>query len=101
MISERSRAQWVSYVAARLAESTPFGDRDELHRFLVGIHLRGEQLTAPELRELLDLVSADAVERDTLTEFIEGGLALLQSYDRLVDGEDSAYSNQVDGGFHI
>lgn len=101
MLSERSRVQWDAYAAARTAQATPFGHRDELHRFLVGVHLRGETPTAQELRELLGKVTADDAERDGLTDFVEQSLALLQFYDRLVDGEDEHYTDRVEGGFEL
>lgn len=101
MLSERTRLQWDTYVAARRAQATPFGDRDELHRFLVGVHLRGELLTAPELRDLLDKVTADAAERDALGTFVENGLALLVSYEGLLAAEDEAYNEGAQGGFQV
>lgn len=90
MLSERSRLQWDTYVAARKAQAAPCGDRDELHRFMIGVHLRGEQLTAPELGDLLDAAGADAAERDAVSTFVENGMALLQSYDRLVDADEGS-----------
>ena len=101
MLSERARLQWDTYVAAKQAQATPFGHRDELHRFLIGIHLRGELLTAPELRELLDSATADATERDALADFIEAGLALLASYERIMAAEDEAYADGAEGGFQV
>lgn len=86
-------------MAAREAQATPFGHRDELHRFLIGINLRDEQLTAPELRDLLEAVPAP--ERDALAGFIEDGLALLASYDRLVAAEDAAYGEGVHDGYQV
>ena len=101
MLSERSKVQWDAYVAARSAQTTPFGHRDELHRFLVGVHLRGEPLTAQELRALLDRVTGDDAERDALAAFVEQSLALLRFYDQLVEGEDDNYSDRAEGGFEL
>lgn len=101
MLSERARLQWDTYVAARKSHATPFGDRDELHRFLIGVHLRGEQLTARELRDLLDIATDEAAERDALLTFVEDGLALLVSYERLTAAEDEAYVDGVQGGFQV
>jgi len=98
VLSERSNLQWDTYMAARRAHATPFGNRDELHRFLIGVHLRGEQLTAPEMGELLDRAGADAAERDAIGTFVEDGLALLASYERIVAFEDGAYADS-DGAF--
>ena len=101
MLSERSKAEWDAYVAARSAQTTPFGHRDELHRFLAGIHLRGESLTAGELGQLLDQVTDDDAERDSLTDFVEQGLALLQYYDHLVSGENGHGSDGVEGWLEL
>lgn len=98
MLSERSKLQWDTYPAAHRALATPFGDRDELHPFIIGAHLRGEQLTAPELGELLDKGGADAAERDAVASLVENGLALLASYERIVAFEDGAHGDG-DGGF--
>lgn len=101
MVSERSRLQWETCVAARQARTTTFSDRDELHRFLVGIHIRGEQLIAPELGHMLEATGADDAERDTLAAFVEDGLALPLAYDNLMEAEDEAYSDGVHGGYQI
>lgn len=101
MLSQRARLQWDTYVAARQAQATPFGHRDELHRFLIGIHLRGEQVTAAELGELLDGATADAAERDALGALVDNGLALLVSYERQVAAEDASYVEDVHGGFQV
>ncbi len=101
MLSERARHQWTAYAEARAAAAAPFGDRDELHRFLVGIHLRGELLPAPELRALLDEAGLEGSERDEAVTLIDFGLALLAFYDRLVENEDGAYVDAEDHGFRI
>lgn len=101
MLSERARLQWDTYVAAKQAQTTPFGDRDELHRFLIGVYLRGEQFTAPEMKDLLDKATADVAERDALGTFVEDGLALLASYERLTAAEDEAYFDGAQGGFQV
>lgn len=101
LLSERARLQWDTYVAARKAHATPFGDRDELHRFLIGIHLRREQLTAPELRDLLAGATDEAAERDALGTFVEDGLALLASYERLTAADEEAYVDGAQGGFQV
>lgn len=101
MLSDRARHQWRAYTEARAAAAAPFGDRDELHRFLVGMHLRGELLPAAELRGLLDEAGIDGRERDEIVTLIESGLALLDLYDRLVENEDGAYQDAEDHGFRI
>ncbi|MGI8685059.1 MAG: hypothetical protein ACR2MO_08245 [Acidimicrobiales bacterium] len=100
MLSDRSRLQWDTFLAARRAHATPFGDRDELHRFIIGVHLRGEQVTAPDMGELLDKAGAGVSERETVGSFVENGLALLASYERIVAFEDGAYADS-DGVFEV
>ncbi|MGH9282703.1 MAG: hypothetical protein ACRD0S_07170 [Acidimicrobiales bacterium] len=101
MLSERARHQWSAYVSARTADLSPFGNRDELHRFLAGIHLRGEVLAAAELKTLLDEAGVEGQEREDLVGLVEAGLALLQAYDRIVDAEDQAYEDVDEAGFRI
>lgn len=102
MLSERARQQWAAFALARTADTAPFGDRDELHRFLIGIHMRGEPLAAAELSALLDDVDLSAGERQELVSFVEWGLALLAAYDRVVEAEDEAYQECTDiGGIEV
>ena len=102
MLSERARHQWTAFATARQAHTTPFGERDELHRFLVGIHLRGEVLAAAELGALLDEAGVEGREREDLATVVEAGLALLSAYDRQVEYEEQTYEEAQDhGGFRI
>lgn len=93
MLSERLRRQWDAYLTARAAGPTAFAARDELHRFLAGVHRRGEDLTAAELGELLDAAGAGAADRDALARAVESGLALLTAYDRGADAEEPAHAD--------
>lgn len=99
MLSERSRQQWTTYAQARAAEGSPFGDRDELHRFLIGVHLRGEALAAGELKGLLDEAGAEGQDREDLVALVESGLALLEFYERLVEAEDANYEDADEAGW--
>ncbi|MGH9179584.1 MAG: hypothetical protein ACRD0N_13645 [Acidimicrobiales bacterium] len=101
MLSERARQQWTSYAHARSADLSPFGDRDELHRFLVGLHLRGEVLAAGDLKGLLDEAGVAGQEREELVALVESGLALLEAYDRVVEAEDSNYDDADEAGWRI
>lgn len=102
MVSDRAREQWRAYVRARDRDTALFDERDELHRFVVGLHLRTEMLSTADLGSLLDEAGLDAGEREAVTDGIESGLSLLAAYDQLVRQEDEAYSD-VDrhGGFEI
>lgn len=87
MISERSRTEWEGFARARASAAAPFLDSDRLFRFLVGLHLRGEELTAHELKELLDGTGLGEGERRDLTAFVEAALGMLAAYDAVL-GED-------------
>jgi len=102
MVSDRCRLQWGAYAQARGHDTAVFQARDELHRFLVGLHLRGEVLSAADLGSLLDEAGVDAAERDELVERIHWGLALLDSYRARVEEEQAEYDEVREyGGFEI
>ena len=102
MVSDRARQLWSAYVRARGTGTAPFCERDELHRFLVGLHLRSEVLSAAGLASLLDEAGVEGDERQALVEGIESGLALLDAYVRQVGMEDGAYEDvETFGGFEI
>lgn len=102
MLSERSRSQWETFVRARRTGTATVLERDELHRFLVGVHVRGEELTAHELKELLDGTDLDDDDRVALTTFVSSGLGLLVSYDAIVEEDQRAYEDDfADDGFEM
>ncbi|MDP9389742.1 MAG: hypothetical protein M3Q48_17955 [Actinomycetota bacterium] len=102
MLSERSRSQWDTFVRARASDTAPVLERDELHRFLVGVHLRGEELTAHELKELLDGTDLGDEDRLALTSFVSSALGLLTSYDAILEEDQRAYEDDpADDGFEL
>lgn len=102
MVSDRARQQWGAFVKVRGADTALFRERDELHRFLVGLQLRGEPLSAADLGALLDEADVDGDAREQLVERIEWGLALLHAYGNQVRLDEDAY-DEVDrcDGFEI
>lgn len=102
MLSERSRSHWETFVRARGSGSAPVLERDELYRFLVGVHLRGEEVTAHELKELLDSADLGDDDRLALTAFVSSALELLASYDAILDEDRRAREGVAgDDGFGI
>lgn len=103
MLSDRAREQWAAYVQARGSDTALFDERDELHRFMVGLHVRGEPLSAADLASLLDAAGlAEGDERDGIVSRIEAGLALLDSYERHLNVEHEVYGEvERYGGFEI
>ncbi|HVM01651.1 MAG TPA: hypothetical protein VM263_03195 [Acidimicrobiales bacterium] len=102
MVSDRGRLQWGAYVQARARDNGVLPAGDELNRFLVGLHMRGEVLAAAELASLLDEAGLEGAERDGLVERIQWGLSLLDAYAHQLDLEESAYEEVHEhGGFEI
>jgi hypothetical protein len=101
MLSDRARHQWTAFATARKADTAPFGRRDELNRFLVGVHLRGEQLTAAELSDLLDEAGVEGQDREELVSLVETGLGLLAFYERQLEVEERGYEDPEGAGFRI
>lgn len=101
MLSDRARHQWAAYATARKAATAPFGHRDELNRFLVGLHLRGEQLTAAELSDLIDAAGVHGQDREELVSAVETGLELLAFHQRQLEVEERGYDDPEGAGLRI
>lgn len=102
MSSEWARLEWDAYVQTRGHDDGPFRADDELNRFLVGIKIRGELVSAAEMAALMDQAGVRGAERDDLVTRIEWGLSLLDAYTGQVDMADAAYAEvQECGGFEI
>ena len=87
-LSERSLSEWSAFAQSAGADaSNPF-DRDLLNRFLIGVHNRGEELSAHELKTLVDeLDMAPELARELIS-FVGPALALLHAYDRATGFDD-------------
>lgn len=95
MVSGRSRRDWQAFVAA--AGEQPL-DRELLHRFLIGVHRRGEALYAHDFKTLLEEASLPSDTQEELISFVEPALALLRAYDRvLIEDEDVFSFDEVMG----
>jgi hypothetical protein len=102
MSSQWARLEWDAYVQTRGHDNGPFRANDELNRFLVGVKIRGELLSAAELAALLDEAGVQGAERDDLVARIEWGLSLLDAYTRQRDLADEAYAEvQESAGVEI
>ncbi len=53
-LSERSLSEWSAFAASAGADASKPLDRDLLFRFLIVVHNRGEELSAHELKSLVD-----------------------------------------------
>lgn len=63
---------------------------------LVGIHVRGEEMTAGELAAILDEVALPEAARDEAVAYIESAVHLLDTYDASVRREEASYDDDED-----
>jgi hypothetical protein len=91
-LSEESQALWDA-MARGMADgvSHPL-DRELLNQFVIGVHRRGEELSAHELKTLAEQLDAEPELVAEVVAFVEPALGLLEAYDRTrptpVDNED-------------
>ena len=88
-LSERSLAQWAAF--AQSAGPGGLQPADQLlHQFIIGVHRRGEELTAHALKTLVDELDVQPDLARDLVSFVTPALALLEAYDhaRGVAAED-------------
>jgi len=108
-LSEESQALWEA-LAGGVADgvSHPL-DRELFNQFLIGVHQRDEELTAHDLRTLVEeLCVAPELAREMVA-FTEPALGLLEAYDRSRpaqqddDDSESAYvgDDDVDPGILV
>ena len=80
-LSEHSLAEWAAF--AQSAGPGGLQPADQLlHRFLIGVHCRGEELTAHALKTLVDELDVQPDLARDLVSFVPPALALLEAYDR-------------------
>ena len=95
-LSERSLADWVALAETVAAEGPLPGDGELLlHQFVIGVHARGEELTAHELKTLVDGLDTHPDRARDLMSFVPPALALLEAYDR-VQGEGDAEETEAE-----
>jgi len=81
VLSTDAQWQWEAFAASLEPGGPDLLRRDLLNRFVVGVHLRGKECTAHDLKLLLDATSLDQEGRDAVVGFVEPALALLATYD--------------------
>ncbi len=90
-LSEQSNAQWGAFVQSAGGDASGPLDRELLNEFVIGVHRRGDELSAHELKTLVEELGVEAEMALEIMAFIESGLALLEAYDRsavATDDED-------------
>ncbi len=87
-LSEFSLREW-SALAQSLGGAEPASlAQERLNQFLIGIHSRGEELHAHELKSLLDKSDVHPDVAQELVSFIAPALALLADYDLALAAEE-------------
>ncbi len=87
-LSERSLSEWSAFAQSAGADASKPLDRDLLNRFLIVVHNRGEELSAHELKTLVDELDVGPDLARELISFIGPALALLEAYDRATGSGD-------------
>lgn len=87
MLSQRSQDEWRALVGGPDGASVLL-EREALNPFLVGVHLRGEEVVANDLARLLDGAAVPDDERDGLAAYVEAALHLLDIYDQSMQDDD-------------
>ena len=95
-LSERSRQDCKEFVESLGSGGSQPVERELLYRFLIGVHRRGEELYAHELKTLLDDARVDPEVSGELISFIEPALGLLHAYDVAASNFDD--EDGFDGG---
>lgn len=81
-LSEQSQEQWGAFaLSVGSGVSRPL-DRELLDQFLIGVHQRGEELSAHELKTLVEQLEVDPELARELVAFVEPAMGLLETYDR-------------------
>ncbi|MDQ3569287.1 MAG: hypothetical protein M3396_01435 [Actinomycetota bacterium] len=87
-LSEQSMAQWAAFAQAVGSDVSRPLDRELLNDFLIGVHRRGEELSAHELKTLVDQLEVSPELALELVSFVAPALGLLEDYDRARDDDD-------------
>ena len=96
-LSEQSLREWDAVATSMGTDASRPLDRELLNRFLIGVHRRGEELSAHDLALLVGELDVQPELARELVSFIEAGLALLEDYDRLSpEGDDEPAAEEDD-----
>ncbi|MDP8976861.1 MAG: hypothetical protein M3N28_10950 [Actinomycetota bacterium] len=96
-LSEQSHEQWEAFALGVGSDVSHPLDRELLNQFLIGVHQRGEELSAHDLKTLVEELDVGAELALEIVSFVEPALALLEAYDRSLTAtapsdEDRDYS---------
>ena len=100
-LSERSRQDWKEFVESLGSGGSQPVERELLYRFLIGVHRRGEELYAHELKTLLDDAGVEPEVSGELIAFIEPALGLLRAYDVAASDFDDDDGFEGGGEFDV
>ncbi|MDP9074608.1 MAG: hypothetical protein M3N98_10625 [Actinomycetota bacterium] len=95
MLSEHARQDWQAYADAI---GNAGAEPDRLNRFLIGVHRRGEEFDAHELKSLLEATSLTTAAQAELISFISPALALLASYEQVLRVEEEWFDEEEMAG---
>lgn len=88
-LSEESQEQWRAFAVSVEAGTSEVVEREMLNQFLIGVHERGEELSAHDLKTLVDELDPPPELTRELISFIAPALGLLETYDRSVRSRES------------
>ncbi len=97
-LSERSQEQWGAFARSLSSDVSRPLDRELLDQFLIGVHRRGEELSAHELKTLVEQLEVGPELARELMAFIEPAMGLLEAYDRSGDGHGDDDDDDDDDG---
>ncbi len=87
-LSEQSLAEWEALAQGAGGDVPgPMGP-ELLYQFLIGVHRRGEELSAHELKTLVDQVEMGPELARELMDFMGPAMELLEAYDRSLSATD-------------
>jgi hypothetical protein len=95
-LSEQSLAEWEAFARSAGGDVPgPLGP-ELLYQFLIGVHRRGEELSAHELKTLVDQLEMGPELARELMDFVGPAMELLEAYDRsLAAAEDDEDDPEV------
>ncbi len=87
-LSEQSLAEWETFAQSAGGDVPgPLGP-ELLYQFLIGVHRRGEELSAHELKTLVDQMEMGPELARELLDFVGPAMELLGAYDRSLSAAD-------------
>ena len=100
-LSDRSIAEWREFAESVDGTADDPLDRELLNQFLIGVHNRGEELAAHQLKTLVDELDLEPELARELIAFVGPALALLEAYDRELAPADNEFGQVVDDDFDV